>query len=107
MCGCYLQEKTGAYFTEMWLFFVVLLLQVSEELPLKPVDVLYVAEDGLQLQLGEHVGVFTALTDVTLKVTQNQYADYTDRSHENSSDTGQQEVLDGQVNYSKYFNTKC
>lgn len=69
----YLQEKTRAYFTEMWLVFVVLLLQVSEKLPLKPVDVLYVAEDGFQLQLSEHVRVFTALTDVTLKVTQNQY----------------------------------
>lgn len=76
MCGRYLQEKTGAYFTEMRLVFVVLLLQVFEELPLKLVDVLYVAEDGLQLQLSEHVRDFTTLTDVTLKVTQNQYADY-------------------------------
>lgn len=67
VCGRYLQEKTRAYFTEMWLVFVVLLLQVSDKLPLKPVDVLYVAEDGLQLQLSEHVRVFTALTDVTLK----------------------------------------
>lgn len=106
-CGHYLQEKTGAYFTEMWLFFVVLLLQVSEKLPLKPVDVLYVTEDGLQLQLSEHVGVFTALTDVTLKVTQNQYADYTDRRYENSSNTGQQEVLDSQVTNTKYFTTIC
>lgn len=73
MSSHYLQEKTRAYFTEMWLVFVVLLLQVSEKLPLKPVDVLYVAEDGFQLQLSEHVRVFTALTDVTLKVTQNQY----------------------------------
>lgn len=56
----------------MWLVFVVLLLQVSEELPLKPVDVLNVAEDSLQLQLGEHVGVFTALADVTLKHTQSR-----------------------------------
>lgn len=97
MCGHYLQEKTRAYFAEMWLLFVVLLLQVSEKLPLKPVNVLYVAEDGLQLQLSEHVRVFTALTNVTLKVTQNQNADYTDRRHENSSNTGQQEVLDGLV----------
>lgn len=73
MSSHYLQEKTRAYFTEMWLVFVVLLLQVSEKLPLKPVDVLYVAEDGFQLQLSEHVRVFTALTDVTLKVTQKQY----------------------------------
>lgn len=73
MSSHYLQEKTRAYFTEMWLVFVVLLLQVSEKLPLKPIDVLYVAEDGFQLQLSEHVRVFTALTDVTLKVTQNQY----------------------------------
>ena len=51
----------------MWLFFVVFLVQVSKELPLKLVDVLYVAEDGLQLQLTEHVRVFTALTDVTLR----------------------------------------
>ena len=94
VCGHYLQEKTGAYFTEMWLVFVVLLLQVSEKLPLKPVDVLDVAEDGLQLQLSEHVRVFTALTDVTLKVTQTQHADYTDRRYENSSNTDQQEVLD-------------
>ncbi|TNN88877.1 hypothetical protein EYF80_000755 [Liparis tanakae] len=45
---------------------------VFEKLPLEPVDVLYVAEDGLQLQLGEHVRVFTALADVTLQVAQNQ-----------------------------------
>lgn len=56
----------------MWLIFVVLLLQVFEKLPLKPVDILYVAEDGFQLELREHVRVFAALTDVTLKVTQNQ-----------------------------------
>lgn len=74
MCGHYLQEKTRAYFTEMWLVFVVIFLQASEKLPLKPVDVLYIAEDGRQLQLSEHVRVFTALTDVTLKVTQNQSA---------------------------------
>lgn len=49
MCGHYLQEKTGAYFTEMRLVFVIVLLQVSEKLPLKPVDIFYVAEDGLQL----------------------------------------------------------
>lgn len=67
MHGCYLQEKTRAYFTEMRLVFVVLLLQVSQKLPLKLVDVFYVAEDGLQLQLGKHVRVFTALADVTLK----------------------------------------
>lgn len=72
VCGHYLQEKARAYFTEMRLLFVVLLLQVFEKLSLKPVDVLYVAEDGLQLQLGEHVWMFTALTDVTLKVNQNQ-----------------------------------
>lgn len=82
MCGHYLQEKTRAYFTEMRLVFVVLLLQVSEKLPLKPVDVLYVAEDGLQLQLSKHVRVFMALTDVTLKVTQNKYADNNDRRYE-------------------------
>lgn len=63
----YLQKKARAYFTEMRLVFVVFLLQVFEKLPLKPVDVFYVAEDGLQLQLSEHVWVFTALTDVTLK----------------------------------------
>lgn len=57
----------------MWLIFVVLPLQVFEKLPLKPVDILYVAEDGFQLEFSEHVRVFTALTDVTLKVTQNQY----------------------------------
>lgn len=51
----------------MRLVFVILLLQVSEKLPLEPVDVLYVAEDGLQLQLSEHVRVFAALTDVTLQ----------------------------------------
>lgn len=67
MCGHYLHEKTRAYFTEMWLVFVVLLLQVSEKLPLKLVKILYVTEDGLQLQLSEHVRVFAALTDVTLK----------------------------------------
>lgn len=60
----------------MWFIFVVLLLQVFEKLPLKPVDVLYVAEDGFQLQLGKHVRVFTALTDVALEVKQNQHADY-------------------------------
>lgn len=69
--GCYLQEKTGAYFTEMWLLLVVLLLQFSKELPLKLVDVFNVTEDGFQLQLSEHVGVFAALTDVTLQHKQN------------------------------------
>lgn len=64
----YLQEETRAYFTEVWLVFVVLLFQVSEKLPLKPVDIFYVAEDGLQLRLSEHLWVFTALTDVTLKI---------------------------------------
>lgn len=68
-CGQYLQEKTRAYLTEMWLVFVVLLLQVFEKLPLKSVDVLYVTEDCLQLRLSEHVRVFTALTDVTLKTS--------------------------------------
>lgn len=51
----------------MWLLFVVLLLQVFEKLPLKLVNIFYVAEDGLQLQLGEHVLVFAALADVTLR----------------------------------------
>lgn len=60
----------------MWLVFIVLLLQVSEKLPLKPVDIFYVAEDGLQLLLSEHVWVFTALTDVTLKIAQNQHQKY-------------------------------
>lgn len=40
-------EKAGAYFTEVRLVFVVVLLQVSEELLLELVDVLDVAEDGL------------------------------------------------------------
>lgn len=63
--------------------FVVLLLQVSEELPVKPVDLLDVAEDGLQLELSEHVWVFAALTDVTLRRTVKQ----------NSSVCGQQGEL--------------
>ena len=67
----YLQEKAGAYFTEMWLVFVVVLLQVFEKLPLKSVDVFYVAEDDLQLRLSEHFRVFTALADVTLKACTN------------------------------------
>ncbi len=95
MCGCYLQEETRAYFTEMWLIFVVLLLQIFKKLPLKLVDVLYVAEDCLQLQLSEHVRVFTALTDVTLRVTQKHHANSTAKRYGNSSNTGQQEVLDG------------
>lgn len=66
-CDQYLQEETRANLTEMWLVFVVLLLQVFEKLPLEFVDVLYVTEDCLQLWLSEHVRVFTALTDVTLK----------------------------------------
>lgn len=64
-----LQKEAGAYFTEMWLIFVVLLLQLFEELPLEFVNIFYVAKDGLQLQVSEHVGVFPALTDVTLKQT--------------------------------------
>lgn len=90
----------------MWLVFVVLILEVSKELPLKPVDVLYVAEDGLQLQLSEHFWVFTALTDVTLekKKIHKTSIIYTVMSHENSSDTGQQEVLNGGV---EYFSIKC
>lgn len=51
----------------MWLLFVVLLLQVSEKLPLKLVNIFDVAENGLQLQLSEHVWVFAALADVTLE----------------------------------------
>lgn len=66
----YLEAKTGADIAEVWLLLVVVLLQLSEKLPLELVDVLDVAEDGLQLQLGEHVRVFATLTDVTLKVTQ-------------------------------------
>lgn len=60
----------------MWLVFVVVPLQVFEKLPLKLVDVFYVAEDGVQLLLSEHVRVFTALTDVTLKCynIQNYYS---------------------------------
>lgn len=63
----YLQQKTRAYLTDMWLLFVVLLLQVSEKLPLKLINIFYIAEDGLELQLGEHVWMFAALADVTLK----------------------------------------
>lgn len=51
----------------MRLLFVALLLQVSEELPLKLVNIFDVAENGLQLQLGEHVRMFAALADVTLE----------------------------------------
>lgn len=64
-----LQEKAGADFTEMRLLFVVLFFQISKELPLKAVNVFNVAEDDLQLLLGEHVGVFPALTDVPLEHT--------------------------------------
>lgn len=66
----------------MWLLFVVLLLQVFEELPLKLVNIFDVAENGLQLQLGEHVRVFAALADVTLK-----------ENRMTGSDTGQQGAL--------------
>lgn len=72
--------------------FVVLLLQVSKELPLKLVDILYVAEDRLQLELSEHVREFTALTDVTLEKENRQYS-HTVLSPKNSSDPGLQEVL--------------
>lgn len=77
----------------MWLLFVVLLLQVSEKLPLKLVDVFYVAEDGLQLQLGEHVRVFAALADVTLK--ENRYS--------NASHAGQQGELVGPLSCGLYL----
>jgi len=92
MHGHNLQEKAGAYFTEMWLFFVVLLLQFSEELPLKFVDVFYVAEDRLQLKLSKHVGVFAALTDVALQRTSKQTV-YTDRRHGNSFNSDQRVSL--------------
>lgn len=61
-------EEAGAYFAEVRLVFVVVLLQVSEELLLELVDVFDVAEDGLQLEIREHVRVLAALTDVALKV---------------------------------------
>lgn len=67
----------------MGLLFVILLLQVSEKLPLKLVNIFYVAEDGLQLQLGQHVWMFAALADVTLK----------EEGINNGSNTDQQEVL--------------
>lgn len=67
----------------MWLLFVMLLLQVSEKLPLKLVNIFYVAENGLQLQLGEHVWTFAALADVTLK----------EYGIKNDSHADQQEVL--------------
>lgn len=66
--SAYMLEKAGAYFAEVWLLFVVVLLQVSEKLLLEPVDVFDVAEDSLQLGLREHVRVLEALTDVALKV---------------------------------------
>lgn len=81
ICGRYLQEETGAYFAEVRLVFVVLPLQVFQKLPLKSVDVLYVAEDGLQLQLSEHLWVFATLTDVTLEV----YTKYVKLTEEVSS----------------------
>lgn len=81
----YLQQKTRAYLAEMGLLFVVLLLQVSEKLPLELVNVFYVAENGLQLQLGEHVWMFAALADVTLKESSSQ----------SGSSTHQQEELVG------------
>lgn len=59
----------------MRLTFVVLLLQVSEELPLEFVDVFNVAEDGFQLQLGKHFWVFTTLPNVTLKTNISIYLD--------------------------------
>lgn len=63
----------------MWLLFVILLLQVSEKLPLKLVNIFYVAENGLQLQLGEHVWMFAALADVTLKENRIKNAPNTDQ----------------------------
>lgn len=51
----------------MRLFFVELLLQAFQELPLEPVDVFDVAEDGTKLLLSEHVRPLTALLDVTLR----------------------------------------
>lgn len=63
----------------MWLLFVILLLQVSEKLPLKLVNIFYVAENGLQLQLGEHVWMFAALADVTLKGNRIKNASNTDQ----------------------------
>lgn len=63
----------------MWLLFVILLLQVSEKLPLKLVNIFYVAENGLQLQLGEHVWMFAALADVTLKENRIKNASNTDQ----------------------------
>lgn len=68
----------------MWLVFVVLFLQIFKKLPLKDVDVFDVAENGLQLHIGEHIRVFPALTDVALKRA--------DKTPHNSN-TGQQMVL--------------
>lgn len=67
--GNNLQEKAGADFAQIRLLFVVFFFQISKELPLKQVNISNVAEDNLQLLLGEHVRVFPALTDVSLKHT--------------------------------------
>lgn len=83
----------------MWLVFVVLLLHVSEKLLLKLVDILYVAEDGFQLRLSEHVWVFAALADVTLWDNRNHYI-RADMNHGNNSNADQQEVPEGRVEHS-------
>lgn len=64
----YLQKKTGAYFTEIWLVFIILFLKVFKKLPLKFVNIFNVAEDYLQLWLSKHIWMFTALAYVTLKM---------------------------------------
>lgn len=79
-------EKAGAYGAEVRLVFVVVLLQVSEKLPLELEDVFDVAEDGLQLELREHVRALEALTDVALKVA-------TKKDGKDISNFDQQEVL--------------
>lgn len=59
-------KEAAADLAEVWLLLVELLLQPFQELPLEPVDLLNVAEDGTELLFCEHICPLAALFDVTL-----------------------------------------
>lgn len=59
-------QEAAADLTDVGLLLVEFLLQPFQELPLEPVDLLDVAEDGAELLFRKHVCPFAALLDVTL-----------------------------------------
>jgi len=68
----HLGQEAGADLAEVRLLLVVLALQLAQEQPLEAVDVLDVAEDGVQLGLREHGGVLATLPDVPLEGRRDQ-----------------------------------